>query len=73
MNKVFDFKEALSYMQCGMKVMGPGDRVYTIENGQLICFPKPIDRPRQRRVEVKLNVESILANNWKLYETESKQ
>lgn len=70
MNK-FSFEEALSFMKCGFKVMGPGNRVYSIENGQLICYPKPIDRPKQRRNEVKFNVESMLSNDWSLYETES--
>ena len=72
MNNKFDFSEALSFMKCGMKVVGPGNRIYSIENEQIICYPKPTERPRQKRVEVKLNTESILSKDWYLYEAESK-
>ena len=67
-----DFGEALSWMKGGEKVIGPNGRMYAIENGQLVCYPKPVERPKQRRIEVKLSSESILYNDWKLYETESK-
>lgn len=70
MNK-FSFEEALSFMKSDFKVIGPGGRVYCLEEGKLVCYPKPIERPKQKRVEVKLNVESILSNEWSLYEAES--
>lgn len=75
LNKVmnnFSFEEALSYMKSDFKVMGPGGRVYAIVDGNIVCWPKPIERPKQVRVEVKLNAEAVLSNNWSLYEPESK-
>lgn len=66
--ETFSFGEALAFMKCDFKVIGPGGRVYCIENNKLVCYPKPKDRPKQKRYEVKLNVESILSNGWSLYE-----
>lgn len=67
----FDFQEALSFMKCGLAVKGPGNRVYRIIDGKLICYPKPVERPKQWRVEIKLNVDVVLSKEWSLYETAS--
>lgn len=70
--ETFDFQEALSFMKCGLAVQGPGKRVYKIVDGQLICYPKPVERPKQWRVEIKLNVDAVLSKEWSLYEAASK-
>lgn len=64
----FDFKEALAFMNCGMTVLGPGSRKYTIENGELICYPLPFTRPKHRRVEVRLHTDIILSKEWQLFD-----
>ncbi len=68
MSKNFPFEEALSFMKCGFKVLGPGNHLYSIENNTIVCYPLPTLRPRQKRVEVKVNAEAILSNEWSLYE-----
>lgn len=71
MKETFDFRDALSFMMAGCSVMGPGNRVYKIENvngePRIICYPK-LERPKQKRVEIKMNVDAILFTGWTLYE-----
>lgn len=66
--KTFDFAEALFCMECGLSVIGPGGRLYKMENNLIICYPKPIERPKQKRVEKKLTVDTILFKGWTLAE-----
>lgn len=71
MNETFDFRDALSFMMAGLSVKGPGDRVYRIEKvdgqDQIICYPK-LSRPKQRRIEIKMNIDAILYKGWTLFE-----
>lgn len=71
MEETFDFRDALSFMMAGLTVKGPGNRLYKMEtdadgNERIICYPK-IERPKQRRVEIKLNIDAILYKKWTLY------
>lgn len=62
----FNFQEALSYMQSGFSVIGPKGRLYRMDGNTVICHPKPKDRPKQKRVETKFTVDTILYSDWTL-------
>lgn len=66
MNDKFNFQEALSYMQSGFSVIGPGGRLYRMDGNVIICHPKPKERPKQKRVETKFTVDTILYEGWTL-------
>lgn len=62
----FDFQEALYYMESGFSVMGPGGRLYKMDGKTIICYPKPRERPKQKRVETKFTIDTILYKGWSL-------
>lgn len=67
-DQTFDFAEALFCMQCGLSVIGPGERLYKMDGNAIICYPKPKERPKQKRVETKFTADTILYKNWTLAE-----
>lgn len=66
MNDKFNFQEALSYMQSGFSVIGPGGRLYKMDGNVILCYPKPKERPKQKRVETKFTTDTILYEGWTL-------
>jgi hypothetical protein len=68
MNK-FDFKEALSFMECDMKVLGPDGNVYCMRDGVLIRYPKPVEQPKWFLIVANVRIELITSKNWSLYES----
>lgn len=63
----FDFGEALSFLKAGMRVVDPRGNVLFMENDKVYCIPKS-QFPKGKREEIKLYWDSVLKNNWKLFE-----
>ena len=66
MNTTFDFTEALTQLKNGRSVIGPGGRLYKMNGKVILCYPKPKERPKQKRVETKFTVDTILYEGWTL-------
>lgn len=62
MNDLFDFKEALAYIECGFKVVNETGRIYYMEDDIIIC--KPV-----KGLPYKVNkfyIDAIQSRKWRL-------
>ena len=64
---MFDFGEALAYMKADFKVTNSKGNIYYIEDNKMYCIPKS-QYPNGKREVVRLYADSIIANDWKLFE-----
>jgi hypothetical protein len=64
---MFNFQEALSYIECGLHVklvLNDVNREYFMENNNIVCIPK--DKEYLKYVVKKFNIDAVLSNNWQL-------
>lgn len=66
-NNCFDFGEALSFLKCGLKVTNSRGNIFFMENNKIYCIPKS-QYPKGKREEVKLYWDSVLRDDWRLFE-----
>lgn len=66
-NKLFDFGEALSFLKAGFQVTNSRGNVFSMEGNKVYCIPK-CQYPKGKRVEVRIHWDSIIAEDWSLFE-----
>lgn len=67
-NNCFDFGEALSFLKSGLRVTNSRGNIFFMgEDNKIYCIPKS-QYPKGKRQEVKLYWDSVLKDDWRLFE-----
>lgn len=62
----FKFQDAWSFLESGRSVQDYKGRVYHICEGELYCWPKPVQSPRMKRRVIRITMDLITSDGWRL-------
>lgn len=65
--KLLSFGEAYTLMKCGKKITNSRGNILFIEDDKVFCIPKS-QYPKGRREEIKIYWDTILKDDWKVFE-----